>query len=72
MLNVVKDGIFWVFMVIFMIVIFAAIIFVFFVTFEKLRAAFVNWLKSEELCAEVDKDTFFATLWVLTQEKKQA
>ncbi len=56
MLNVVKDGIFWVFMVIFTILIFAAIIFVFFVTFEKIRAAFVNWFKSEKWCAEVDKD----------------
>ncbi len=56
MLNVVKDGVFWVFMVIFTIVIFAAIIFVFFVTFEKLRAVLVNWFKSEKWCAEVDKD----------------
>lgn len=56
MLNVVKDGIFWVFMVVFTIVIFSAIIFVFFVTFEKLRAAFLNWSKSEKWCAEIDKD----------------
>jgi hypothetical protein len=58
MLNVVKDGIFWVFMVIFTIVIFAAIIFVLFVTFEKIRAIFVNWQKSRMWCVEVDKDRF--------------
>lgn len=55
MLNVVKDGVFWVFMAIFTVVIFAAIISIFAVTFEKLRAAFVNWFKSEEWCEEVDK-----------------
>jgi hypothetical protein len=56
MLNVVKDGIFWVFMVIFTIVIIVAIIFVFFITFEKLRGIFVSWQKSTNWCAEVDKD----------------
>jgi flagellar basal body-associated protein FliL len=56
MLNVVKDPVFWVFLMIFTAVIVAAIIFLVFVTFEKLRAIFVNWKKSGMWCAEVDKD----------------
>ena len=56
MLNVVKDSVFWFFLVIFTAVILVAIIFLVFVTFEKLRGIFVNWKKSAKWCAEVDKD----------------
>ena len=56
MLNVVKDSVFWVFLMIFTVVIVVAIIFLVFVTFEKLRGIFVNWQKSANWCAEVDKD----------------
>jgi uncharacterized membrane protein len=58
MLNVVKDAVFWVFLMIFTAVIVVAIIFLVFVTFEKLRAIFVNWQKSGIWCAEVDKDRY--------------
>ena len=56
MLNVVKDSVFWCFLVIFTAIILIAIIFLVFETFEKFRAVFVNWKKSVRWCEEVDLD----------------
>ena len=54
MLNVVKDGVFWIFMAIFTLLILAIIIYLFTVTFEKMRGLFVAWAKSENWCQKIE------------------